>query len=670
MENKMREEQDKRIRKQAKRVMMLLVFVFFIVFIRIFELQIVDSAEMTKYIDRQAETDRKLQSPRGTIYDRNGKVLAISEVAQSLYADPNMLRRDAKNYKASGQGDLIGVLSSELAPYVKLDAAEVQHRLQRNTGFVWLARTMDRSSYEAVRQIIRKHKVTALRFVDENRRYYPNGMLAAQLIGFVGENDKGLDGIEMVLDSVIRGNVQSIKTVIDPAKVPILDSALTNVLPEKERTVKLTIDSTIQFVAEKALNGIMEKNHPEGAAIIIMNPKTGEILAMASRPNFDPNDFGKGNQESYKNRAVVNLYEPGSTFKPIMAAAAVDSGAWSLNSSYVDTGAIRVHDRVIHNWDKSGMGNVTLREILKFSINTGMAHIALQTGGDTLTSYAKKFGFGKMTGIELPGEGTGILFNAKKMSQVDTAIMGIGQGVAVTPLQMVQAFGAIANGGKMMKPFVIQEIDNPDGSVYKKTLPKQVGQPIKKETADAISRILSEEITSGGGQNAKIDGYTFCGKTGTAQRLNKEGTGYAMNQHIGSFIGFGPFEDPQYVVLIVVDNPSGVYYGAQVAAPVFKEMMTEIVRFKGIRPSHPTDVKEIASSSQNRKQRDFPAITETDKGIVLPSFIGWDTREVNSWLHKAGLGFVPRGMGYAVYQSPREGQTVAHGSTVTVTFSR
>lgn len=259
MENKMREEQDKRIRKQAKWVMMLLVFVFFIVFIRIFELQIVDSAEMTKYIDRQAETDRKLQSPRGTIYDRNGKVLAISEVAQSLYADPNMLRRDAKNYKASGQGDLIGVLASELAPYVKLDAAEVQHRLQRNTGFVWLARTMDRSSYEAVRQIIRKHKVTALRFVDENRRYYPNGMLAAQLIGFVGENDKGLDGIEMVLDSVIRGNVQSIKTLIDPAKVPILDSALTNVLPEKERTVKLTIDSTIQFVAEKALNGIMEK---------------------------------------------------------------------------------------------------------------------------------------------------------------------------------------------------------------------------------------------------------------------------------------------------------------------------------------------------------------------------------------------------------------------------
>lgn len=662
-----KDTQTEQIRKRSAGIWLLLGVVFVAVLVRMVDLQIVEGAKMTQYIDQQAETDRQLQSPRGTIFDRNGRVLAISEIAKSLYADPNMLRQDVKDPEKHVS---VEKLSAALAPYVGMDAKEVQERLQRDTGFVWLARTMDHTKYEAVRQIIKQYKLSSLRFVDENRRYYPNGDMAAQLIGFVGENDKGLDGVEMVLDDVIRGSIQTVKTVMDPDKVPILDSALHSMLPHKERSVRLTIDSTIQFVAEKSLDGIMARNHPEGAAIIVMDPKTGEILAMASRPNFDPNDFGKGNAEAYKNRAVVNLYEPGSTFKPIMASAAVDSGAWGLQTEYLDTGAIQVRDRVIHNWDKSGMGRVTLREILKFSINTGMANIALHTGGKTLTAYAKRFGFGKETGIDLPGEGTGILFNAATMSDVDTAIMGIGQGIAVTPLQMVQAFGALANGGRMMKPFVIKEIDNPDGSVYKKTTPTLVSTPIKAGTAAAISRILSEEISSGGGQNAKIAGYTFCGKTGTAQRLNKAGTGYAPNQYIGSFIGFGPLEDPQYVVLIVVDNPVGVYYGAQVAAPVFKEMMTEIVRFKGVKPSHPTEAERPFIPAEPIKKREIPAVIKTEKGIILPSFTGWDTREVNTWLNQAGLCFVPRGMGKAVYQNPEAGAPVRTGSTVIVTFTR
>ena len=206
--------------------------------------------------------------------------------------------------------------------------------------------------------------------------------------------------------------------------------------------------------------------------------------------------------------------------------------------------------------------------------------------------------------------------------------------------------------------------------MYKKTTPTLVSTPIKAGTAAAISRILSEEISSGGGQNAKIAGYTFCGKTGTAQRLNKAGTGYAPNQHIASFIGFGPLEDPQYVVLIVVDNPVGVYYGAQVVAPVFKEMMTEIVRFKGVKPSHPTEAERPFIPAEPIKKREIPAVIKTEKGIILPSFTGWDTREVNTWLNQAGLCFVPRGMGKAVYQNPEAGAPVRAGSTVIVTFTR
>ena len=454
--------------------------------------------------------------------------------------------------------------------------------------------------------------------------------------------------------------------------MPIFDSALEKVLPDKEKSVRLTIDSTIQYIAEKGLDDIMKNNKPEGAAIIIMNPKTGEILAMASRPNFDPNDYGKANKEAYKNRAVVNLYEPGSTFKPLMASAALDAGTWTESKTYKDVGYVQVDDRVISNWDDSGMGTVTLKEILKFSINTGMVAIGLNTGGKILTSYAEKYGFGKQTGIELPGEGEGILFNPDEMSNINTATMAIGQGIAVTPLQMVQAFGAVANHGTMMKPFVIKEIDNPDGSVFKKTEPQEVGQPVSAEVSRIISTIMADEINSGGGLNAKIDGYNFCGKTGTAQRLNSEGTGYAEGQYIGSFVGFGPLEDPEYVVLIVVDNPSGVYYGAQVAAPIFKMMMTDIVRIKGIRPAsaaaaNATVLKSLPAAASRAP---LPPVDVTGDTVLLPSFIGYDSREVNEWLNAAGLGFIPNGTGLATYQVPAAGTYVDAGSNVTVSFSR
>lgn len=625
---------------------------------RLFWLQIVKSADLAQRADNQTEEDRKLQSPRGTIVDRDGTVLAISEMAKSLYADPTMMDRTPAE------------MAHILAPYLRIKEDIIKERLGRDTAFVWLDRTMDHEKYEALEEVIKKDKLKGLRFVDESRRFYPNGPMAAQLLGFVGENDKGLDGVEMVFDKEIRGNIQKFRLTTDRNNVPIFDSALEKILPDKERSVRLTIDSTIQYEAEKGLDGIMERSHPEGAAIIIMNPKTGEILAMASRPTFDPNEYSKGSPEKFKNRAVVNLYEPGSTFKPIMAAAAIDSGKWDLNRVYHDVGYIHIDDRTIYNWDDQGLGNVTLKDILKFSINTGMSEIGLTTGGKILTEYAERFGFGKPTGIDLPGEGAGILFNPSTMSKVDEAIMAIGQGVAVTPLQMVQAFGAMANGGHMMKPFVVKEIDNPDGSVYQKTEPQEVGQPVTKETSQAISKIMAEEISSGGGQNAQIDGYQFCGKTGTAQRLNKEGTGYAEGQYIGSFVGFGPLEDPQYVVLIVVDNPNGVYYGAQVAAPVFKEIMTEIVRIKGIRPSQPIEGKPVRAAAEPEKHRDIPVIQHSDDGVFIPSFMGWDSREVNDWLNQAGLGFVPNGTGQAVYQDPKAGSYALPGSDVTVTFMR
>lgn len=667
LQQKKEQKKDMKMRKRILKCFTGLLIFSLVLTVRLVCLQTVQSADLTERVDAQSEADRKIQSPRGMILDRDGKVLAISEVAKSLYADPTMMQSDT-----DGKGKTPAEAAELLAPYLRIKQDEIEERLSRDTSFVWLDRTMDDDKYQALKSVIADKHIKGLRFVDENRRYYPNGTLAAQLIGFVGDNDHGLDGIEMVLDDDIRGDTQKLRLTTDSNNVPIFDSALEKVLPDKEKSVRLTIDSTIQYIAEKGLDDIMKNNKPEGAAIIIMNPKTGEILAMASRPNFDPNDYGKANKEAYKNRAVVNLYEPGSTFKPLMASAALDAGTWTESKTYKDVGYVQVDDRVISNWDDSGMGTVTLKEILKFSINTGMVAIGLNTGGKILTSYAEKYGFGKQTGIELPGEGEGILFNPDEMSNINTATMAIGQGIAVTPLQMVQAFGAVANHGTMMKPFVIKEIDNPDGSVFKKTEPQEVGQPISAEVSRIISTIMADEINSGGGLNAKIDGYNFCGKTGTAQRLNSEGTGYAEGQYIGSFVGFGPLEDPEYVVLIVVDNPSGVYYGAQVAAPIFKMMMTDIVRIKGIRPAsaaaaNATVLKSLPAAASRAP---LPPVDVTGDTVLLPSFIGYDSREVNEWLNAAGLGFIPNGTGLATYQVPAAGTYVDAGSNVTVSFSR
>lgn len=648
------------IRRRMSLVVTIMAFAAICLGVRLFDLQVLQRDELAARAQKQTETERKLQSPRGMILDRNGKVMAISEMSKSLYADPSMIKE---------KGEDPAEIAALLAPYLRIDQATIQQRLEEDTAFVWLDRQMDHDKSEAIEDTIKKNQLKGLAFRDESRRFYPNGTLASQILGFVGDNDAGLEGIEMVYNDEIRGNQQTFRLQTDTNNIPIFQSALEKVLPDKEKSVRLTIDSDIQYVTEKCLDGIIQRNQPEGASIIVMDPRSGEILAMASRPTYDPNHFSSGSPAQYHSRAVTDIYEPGSTFKPIVAAAALDSGKWSLSDTYQDEGTAHVADRTIENWDGKGMGTVTLREMLMYSLNTGMAHIAVQMGGKLLTTYAQKFGFGQVTGIELPGEQEGILFPPDKISIVDTAVMGFGQGIAVTPLQMVQAFGALANEGHMMKPYLVKEIDNPDGSIYKKTEAKEVSQPVSAGTAETIGKIMGEEISSGGGVNAKVEGYTFAGKTGTAQKKNADVTGYAEGQYVASFVGFGPLEHPQYVVLIVVDDPQGVYYGAQVAAPVFKELMTEIVRMKSI----PADGEHIAAA-ENAKYvpvtRSMPEVHTGPEGVLMPSFVGWSTREVNTWLKEAGLGFVPKGSGQAVSQLPLAGSYAPPGSDVTVYFAR
>lgn len=622
---------------------------------RLFFLQIIDKSDLQAKNLSQVQVDRKLQSPRGTIYDRNGRPLAMSVVTKSLYADPKMIKQSPSE------------IAELIAPYVTMSKEDIVKSLQEDTAFVWLDRMMEPEKSKAVAQLIEDKNLEGLNFVEESKRYYPNGNLAAQVLGFVGTDDKGLDGLEMVLDDELKGGIQKELVATDRKGNAIFGSVLSKYLPDKGKSVTLTIDASIQFIAERALDKAMEDTGAKHASVIVMDPKTGEILAMANRPTYDPNHYSQGSEEDFKNIAVTNLYEPGSTFKPIIASAALASGKWKLDQVYNDKGSFVANGHVMQNWNGEGYGPVRLIDILKFSINTGMAEIGTTTGADILSKYVRNYGFGSKTGIELPGEGDGILYDPADMSKLDVATMSIGQGIAVTPLQMVRAFGAIANGGSMMKPHIVKSYSNTKGEVSSTTDPEVVGQPIPEETAKTITDILEKEVSEGGGTKAMVEGYHFGGKTGTAQKLDTKHGGYLDGQYIASFIGFGPVEDPKFVVLVVIDDPQkGSYYGSQIVAPVFKDIVSQLVRYYQMSP-YVKESTPVAVKAANTLPEPKPG---SDGSVTLPNFTGFTYGEVRDWLHKAGLAFKPDGTGTATSQDESSGTTVQAGTAITVHFRR
>ena len=652
MDNKSRPQ---RFNNRGFGLLAVLIMVAGVLVLRLFFLQIVDTSDLEAKNLSQVQVDRKLQSPRGTIYDRHESPLAMSVVTKSLYADPQMLKKNPED------------IAELVAPYVSISKEAIVENLKEDTAFVWLDRMMEPDKSKAVEKIIEDEKLEGLNFVEESKRYYPNGNLAAQVLGFVGTEDKGLDGLEMVLDDELKGGLTKEVVATDRKGNAIFGSVLAQYLPDKGKSVTLTIDATVQFIAERALEQAMVDIKPAHASVIVMDPKTGEILAMANRPTYDPNHYDKGKEQDFKNIAVTNLYEPGSTFKPIIASAALASGKWTVDTVYNDTGSIMASGHVMQNWNGEGYGKVRLLEILKFSINTGMARLGLTTGPEILSEYVHKYGFGQPTGIELPGEGEGLLFNPEEMADIDTASMSIGQGIAVTPLQMVRAFGAIANGGILMKPHIVKAYNNPDGTVASETQTESQGQAIPENVASTIVDILEKEVSEGGGNKAMVEGYHFGGKTGTAQKLNTEYGGYLDGRYIASFIGFGPVEDPKFVVLVAIDDPSnGSIYGGQIVAPVFKDIMSQLVRYYQISPSVKEEVKVGATTVQTLPN---PS-KNSDGSVTLPNFAGFPYGAVRDWLNEAGLYFKPDGTGNAISQDEAPGSAAFPGDAITVHFVR
>ena len=389
---------------------------------------------------------------------------------------------------------------------------------------------------------------------------------------------------------------------------------------------------------------------------------------MANRPTYNPNQFYKYGDNEWKNRAVAYNYEPGSTFKSIIAAAALQEGKAYPEEVFVDKGYVEVSGRRIQNWSGDAYGNVSFTDIIKESINTGFVQIGMRLGAYKMTEYAKAFGFGKATGIELPGEEEGLLFEPKDMRDSDIATMAIGQSIAVTPLQLVRAVGAIANGGVLLKPHIIKAIRDVDGSLDREVPTEPLRQVISPESASTLAGMMEKVVSEGGGMKAAVKGYHFAGKTGTAEKLKDSGSGYSAGRYIASFVGFGPVEDPEVVILVVLDDPDGVYYGGQIAAPVAGDILGKIMRYLNIRP-HIVNEPLAPTAQQSSQAPAVKATAEAPPGkAVVPNVLGMSMREAGETLTKVGLAIVPTGTGKAVWQSTPMNTIVTPGTEVIVYF--
>ena len=648
-------------------VALVMIGVLVILVFRYAYLQIVQGDALAQRMRDQSGYEFRIQSLRGAILDRSGKELAVSSMTKSLFVDPNHV------YDTHTPEEI----ASDIAPLIGLTEQDILDDIARGGGFVWVKRRLEHTEYEAVRAVIREKGYSdCLGFQNEAKRYYPNDALAANVIGFVGTDDEGLDGVEQALDPLLKGEVREERLTVDGQRRPILDSIFAGRRvygSDYCKTVSLTIDSTIQFMVEQELDRAMAENNPDSITAIVMDPKTGEILAMASRPSYNPNRFWEYPQENWKNRAVSFIYEPGSTFKAVIAGAALQESIVTPNQVFFDPGYVMVSGRRIQNWSNESYGAVTFTDIVKKSLNTGFAQVGLSLGAEKMMHYTRVFGFGERTGIDLPGEEEGILFNADDMRDSDIATTAIGQSIAVTPLQLVTAMAAIANGGTLMHPYIVREIRNPDGSIYEERAPREIRRVLEPTVDRTLIGLLEQVVASGGGKKAEVKGYRIAGKTGTAQKIRRETAGYLEGRYIASFCGFAPVEDPIFTVLVMIDDPrGGDFYGGQIAAPVASRIFTQLLRYAHVEPSSNTFAETTGETEKGRsddeEKRMEAAATPPEGKAVVPDFTGLSLREAARLAELRGLTFESEGTGAAVSQSLSVNDIVDQGERVKVYF--
>ncbi len=632
----------------------LLAVMFAIVSYRVFDLQVLQGERLGQMAEQKALGQVVLTPRRGVIADRNGDPLAISVEVDSVFVEPT---------RVEDRHEVVSALADALS----LDPAALEGRMQRGRHFAWVKRRVSPAEARRVREL----GLTGVHLTKEARRFYPQKQLAAHVLGFAGIDGVGLEGIEMSLDVDLRGIARTADVLRDARGRQLIPGGNLHVDRLEGGSVTLTLDRTLQYHAEAALAEAVKETEAKSASVVVLDPRTGEILALATRPTFNPNRPGDVHGGWRRNRAITDLYEPGSVFKVFSIASVLDAGLASPEDVIdCEKGSARIGGRTIR--DANPHGELTIAEIMKVSSNIGSARLVERLGKQSLVDALAEFGFGRRTGVGMPGERAGHLRSASDMSDVCLATLAFGQGVSSTPLQVASALAAVANGGRLMRPWIVREVRDEEGRVRRKGQAELISTPIQESTASAVTGMMEAVVREGGtGWRAAVPGYRIAGKTGTSQKVDPLTRGYCSHRRVASFGGFVPVEDPRLVIMVVVDEPQGVKYGGVVAAPVFRRVAEEAVSYLGISPSEPVEDPPVLAAFDER---------EAGAGIVLPGFLvpppegktlvpnvsGLDLRGALKVLAERHLEARPEGAGLVTEQDPPAGEIVSPGELVTL----
>lgn len=696
-----------------RRRLALLLLIFFLLFsalsLRLFQLQLLQAEDLQLRAQTQWTSESIIQPTRGRIYDRNGAVLAQSATAYTLCVSPRQVQ-DAH------------ALAQVLASILDMDAAKIEAKAgDTSRGGVTIQRQLSRETAQEIKTLMArdasagKHVLDGLYLEEESKRYYPMGEMACQLLGLTTIDGVGQAGLEQALDSYLSGKAGRVLEEIDGRGRELNDSASEYIAAVEGGSVTLTIDASIQSFAERAAREALSVNDAKAVRVLVMDPNTGEILAMVNKPDYDLNDPPRSDvsalTELMRNRCITDAYEPGSTFKILTAAAALDSGLVTPEEGFYCSGSIQVEGGRIKCWGKPH-GAESFAEALQNSCNPVFVEMGLRLGIERFYDYMEAFGLGSATGVDIPGEASGILISENTVKRVDIARIGFGQSVAVTPLQLLNATCAVVNGGRLLKPYVIASIQDANGEILRSGNAQVVREVISAETSATMRTLLEGVVENGGGKNAQVAGYRVGGKTGTAQ-VYVDGV-VSRDKHIGSFVGFAPIDNPQIAVLLIVEEANvSVDFGSVTAAPYAKEILEQSLLYLGIAPQmeeeEPAQVTvpdvtgmNLAAASAAVKAvgldcvfdgeggsviRQLPAagaampegsimmlyvdnLTDLrDNGkVIIPDVSGLSVLEANRMLRSYGFKMKINGSGLAVSQTPAAGEEAWPTSSVTVQF--
>jgi stage V sporulation protein D (sporulation-specific penicillin-binding protein) len=627
------------VRRRLSIVLFIGFLLFLIIDVRLGYVQFFVGEKLTALAKDSWSRDIPFEPERGKILDRNDVVLATNQSAPTVLVVPRQIENPAE-------------AAEKLAAVLNMSKEKAFKKISQNESKVYINPEGRKISHEKANEV-RALGIKGVYIAEDSKRHYPFGSYLSHVLGFAGIDNQGLTGLEKSYDEELKGEKGSVQFYSDAKGRRMPDIADDYTPPKDGLDLRLTIDTKIQTVIERELDNAEAQYNPDGIIAIAMNPNNGEILGMSSRPDFDPANFRNVPQEVYnRNLPVWSTYEPGSTFKIITLAASLEEGKVNLkNDHFNDPGFAKVGGATLKCWKRGGHGHQTFLEVVQNSCNPGFVELGTRLGKDTLFTYIKNFGFGQKTGIDLQGEGTGILFKPENVGPVELATTAFGQGVAVTPIQQVTAVAAAVNGGTLYKPYVAKEwVDPITGQVVKRNEPEAVRSVISKETSEQVRFALENVVAKGSGGGAYVDGYRVGGKTGTAQK-SKKGGGYLQNNHIVSFIGFAPADDPQIVVYIAVDNPKGtVQFGGVVAAPIVGNIMRESLPLLGI------------EKRDNQIEKEIKLWTDK-KYLEVPDVIGLTKQELQQQLMNIKLDISGEG-NVVVDQAPNAGERVQEGTTL------